>query len=223
MSNIKDIAAFAASALEPILGESGFILYSGAKTIRQCPIYILGHNPGGSPKGQAEATIGAHLNEMPYKETNSYLDEVWTTATGRTWKKGQAPLQKRVIWLLQHLGLNSREVPCSNLMFVRSEDVSGVSSNDLADICWKVHEKILETVSPSLLLVFGNSDPSPYTYLKAKYAPLQEATFPSGHGNWMCRSFRTKETTVIGLPHLSYYKIIDKHDVIQWIKDHNAL
>ena len=222
MTKAQHIASLAEVILQPILAKSGIVLYSDAKSLQSCPIYLLGYNPGGSPEDQSDATISSSLKDLPTKQTNNYLDEEWTTASGRSWSKGEAPLQRRVVRLLQQLGFNPRNVPCSNLIFVRSVDVSGISLA-MADLCWKVHEQILEIVMPKLILVFGNSTPSPYQFLKEKYSPLKEELFPSGHGNWMCRSFKTNGLTVVGLPHLSRYSIIGKHNVIQWIKEQTAL
>jgi len=171
---------------------------------------------------QAEATVRASIDALPTKTMNNYLDEAWA-ATQKSWPKGEAPLQQRVVWLLEQLGLNPRKVPCSNLIFVRSAEIAGLPFNELADLCWKVHERILKIVSPKILLVFGNSEPSPYTYLYERLSPTEEKTFPSGHGNWSCRSFNAKGVTVIGLPHLSRYKVIGKDEVVNWIKEHNAL
>jgi len=223
-----DVAhAFIASALEvlyPILDRSGYVLYSDAKSLKPCPVYLLGHNPGGSPIDQATATIRASLDTLPSKAINNYLDEAWTTASGRSWPRGQAPLQRRVVWMLGQLGLDPRKVPCSNLIFARSVDVSGSAFLQLSDLCWRVHAELLQVVRPKLLLVFGNSEPSPYTYLREKWSGSSEATIDSGHGNWLCRSFRgPNEFTVVGIPHLSRYNIIGKSAVMNWIREQAAL
>ena len=187
-------------------------------------MYLLGHNPGGSPDDQAANTVRASLEAMPTKTLNNYLDEAWQTASGRSYSKGQAPLQRRVVWLLQELGLRPREVPASNLIFVRSIDVSGILFGELADLCWEVHETILDIVRPRLLVVFGNSEPSPYTYLFEKFNPTGEETIESGHGNWLCRAFRVDGgLSVVGLPHLSRYNIIGKTAVVNWTKKYGAL
>ena len=223
MTPAQEIAAYATDQLRPVLANSGYVLYSDAKSLQPCPVCLLGHNPGGSPDDQADATVRASLEALPGKTLNNYLDEAWTTASQRSWSKGQAPLQRRVVWLLQQLGLSPRRVPCSNLIFVRSIDVTGSSFKELSDLCWQVHEQILEIVAPKLLLVFGNSDPSPYSYLSEKLGSTDERTCESGHGNWQCRSFHSRDYTVVGLPHLSRYNVIGKHDVIRWIKEQSAL
>ena len=201
MSDAYQVAAFATRHLDTVLDRSGYVFYSDAKSLAPCPIYLLGHNPGGSPEDQADATVRASLAALPDKTLNNYLDEAWVTATGRSWSNGQAPLQRRVVWLLQQLGFEPRAVPSSNLIFVRSVDVLGSAFQELSDLCWPVHEYVMGIVQPKLLLVFGNSNPSPYTYLAEKFAPRGEHTELSGHGNWLCRAFTTSTgLTVVGLP-----------------------
>lgn len=217
--SINDLQEYAFSILEPVLDRSGHVLYSNAASLRKGPVYLLGHNPGGSSEDQAENTIRASLSALPDKKLNNYVDEAWKTASGRSWSKGSAPLQRRVVWLLRELGFQPRDVPASNLIFARSEDVAGSSFGQLADLCWQVHEAILRIVQPRLLLVFGNSQPSPYSFLRQKYGMSDEVTFESGHGSWQCRAFRTKAgMVVVGLPHLSRYNIIGKSAVITWIR-----
>jgi hypothetical protein len=224
MTAPEEFAAFAAYKLQPILNASGFVLYSAAATLRPMPIYLMGHNPGGSPERQADATVGASLASLPGKTMNNYLDEPWTTASGRSWTAGQAPLQRRVAWLLNQLGFDPREVPCSNLIFTRSVEVSSGTFDEMAALCWPVHERIIEIVDPRVLLVFGNSEPSPYTYLQEIWGGGIEERIRAGHGNWDCRKFKARNgRSVIGIPHLSRYNVIGKNDVIDWIHRHLAL
>ncbi|MCK5284059.1 MAG: hypothetical protein KAJ86_00585 [Alphaproteobacteria bacterium] len=214
MTHVDDIIKFAIENLgSDILDSSGSVMYSSVKTLQPSSIYLLGHNPGGSPD-DIKDTVRASLNNLPSYNDNSYIDEIWTTG-----KKGDAPLQRRVVWLLKQLISDPSHVPSTNLIFARSVDVERSSYKDYSDRCWAVHEKILEIVKPKLLLVFGNSHPSPYTYLRDKFPVMLEESYRSGHGNWLCRSFKVdSKFTVVGLPHLSRYDIIGKTDVIDWIK-----
>jgi hypothetical protein len=217
MSTAQEIALHGISELGPILDKSGGVFYSDASSIRPSPIYLLGLNPGGAPEHQPNATVRASLEAFPSKKINDYLDDDWASRD-KSWGKGQAPLQKRVTWLLEQLKQNPRSVPSSNLIFIRSDNSSHLAYHELADLCWKLHDRVLNIVSPKLLLVFGVGSKSPYNYLYNRYKPSNEQLFPSGHGNWVCRSFRTDNFTVIGLPHLSRYNVIDKYNVIHWIK-----
>lgn len=214
MNGAAEVADFARAQLEPVLGKSGGILYSAAATIRPYPVYLLGLNPGGSPE-RVMNTVRASIDALQSKTTNSYLDESWAGSP-----VGEGRLQRRVRWLLEALGHEPRDVPASNLIFVRSRDAKGIDFERIANTCWPVHEKILKIVRPRLVLVFGNSGISPYSFLFRKYGATVEQTQPSGHGSWLCRSFEVPgHFRVAGLPHLSRYKVIGHEHVVKWLKE----
>lgn len=109
-------------------------------------------------------TVGGSLDELPTKNTNSYLQS-WN---GRA--AGQAPLQRRVIWLLERLGLDPREVAASNPIFPRSREVAGSEFGKLSRLCWPVHEQMLNIVLPQLVIAYGNGRQSPYRFLFNEFA-----------------------------------------------------
>jgi hypothetical protein len=217
-SPAEALARFARRHLRDILTLSGHVLYSSADTLRPGDVYLLGHNPGGSPEHQVEATAGSSLEALPAKTLNNYFDEAWTMASGRSFAVGAAPLQRRVKWLLEALGLEPRNVAASNMVFVRSVDAAGSRFEELARLCWPVHEQIISYVRPRALVVFGNSSSSPYGYLRALLgAECSEVSIDSGHSPWRCRSFTGRNgIVVIGLPHLSRYNVIGKSAVVDW-------
>jgi len=175
---------------------------------------LLGLNPGGSTERKVDRTIRRSLDELPNKVTNNYLDQSWG---GRN--TASNPLQRRVSWLLERLGFDPSEVAASNLIFVRSRAAKGLAFTRLAEICWPVHERILAIVKPTLVLVFGNSTSSPFSFLCTKFGVERASTFPSGHGAWACRDFVVPNRfRVVGLPHLSRYNIIGHPEVVEWIK-----
>ncbi|HRN71228.1 MAG TPA: hypothetical protein PLS49_08680 [Candidatus Woesebacteria bacterium] len=232
-SNKIDISNFQSSFIEnsrkllsPILNESGGILYSSGDTLKKGLIYILGLNPGGADG----PTIEDSLNVIFSSKENAYLDEDWSTDKHK-YKIGCHPLQKRIKYLSDYLGYNLRNICCSNLIFVRSLDQQGCNFDYNANLCWEVHKLIIDVICPKILLVFGNSKISPYFFVKTQHEKyfdnnISEDVKQSGHGNWSCRSFITNlfgnETLILGLPHLSRYRIIDyKNDrkiVLHWIK-----
>src|SRR5262249_13392114 len=95
----------------------------------------------------------------------SYLDTIWS----RNRTVGGAPLQRRVVWLLESLGLHARNVAASNLIFFRSRDAAGSQFRRFATLCWPVHERIIQIVRPRLVIVYGNSGVSPFSYLLNEY------------------------------------------------------
>ena len=214
MRTSKQVARFAHQQLSPMLHLSGEVLYSAASTLRPGEVYLLGHNPGGDARNPNLPTVGGSLDELPTKTINSYLDTLW----GGRWE-GQAPLQRRVIWLLERLGLDPREVAASNLIFPRSRDAAGSEFHKFATMCWPVHEQILGIVRPQLVIVYGNSGQSPYRFLFKQFAAGTDKCYPSGHGDWVCRTFVAPgRFRVVGVPHMSRYDISAHNAVATWIK-----
>ncbi len=163
-------------------------------------------------------TLSLH-DALPISNTtNAYLDECWENRNG-TWAIGEAPLQKRVRWILESIKLNPRDVCASNLIFFQSREASDISFS-LAKQCWPVHEAILSIVKHKLIIAFGNSSTSPYGYLHSILGGKEEF-FPSGHGNWKIKGFSSqingRPIYIAGLPHLSRYSPIEKNHVIEWL------
>jgi len=210
----NEIPRIARKVLYEVLGESGSILYSSHETLIAGDVYVLGFNPGGDGGNPVELSIDSMLTNT----TNAYLDESWKNHNG-TWDNGAAPLQKRIQWLLEGIGLNPRNVCASNLIFLQSRAAQGINYS-LAEKCWPVHEAILNIVKPKLIIAFGNSSVSPYGYLHSMLGGKEER-FPSGHGNWSVKGFtcqiNDRAVYVAGLPHLSRYSPIGKNKVIEWL------
>ena len=217
----------ATKLLSPILDESGAILYSAWDTLCPGRYYILGLNPGRT----TGATIRECLSEMKNYTENAYLDEDWSSKT-KSYNVGGHPLQLHLKSLFQSLGYDLRNICASNLIFSgsspQSPGQSGAGYPGKANLCWDVHKMIINIVQPKILLVFGNGIISPYNYLQRKHNEQfskwpQDKMVPSGPSKWVCRSFQTtlegKKRVVIGIPHLSRYRIDGKYKVIQWIKD----
>lgn len=212
--NKNEIPNIAKKELFGVLSEPGSILYSSHETLKPGDVYLLGFNPGGADGNPVEQSINSLLTNT----ANAYLDESWKNHNGK-WANGEAPLQKRVQWILGSLGLNTREVCASNLIFFQSRKASDISYA-IAEKCWPVHMAILNIVKPKLIIAFGNSDISPYGYLHSMFGG-KEDVLPSGHGNWTVKGFSCNinghNLYVAGLPHLSRYSPIGKGEVIEWL------
>ena len=209
-----EIPRIARKALSDVLGESGSILYSSHETLKSGDVYLLGFNPGGAGGNPVAKSIDSMLENT----TNAYLDESWENHNG-VWANGEAPLQKRIQWVLESIRLNPRSVCASNLIFLQSREAKDISYS-LAEKCWPVHEAILNIVKPKLIIAFGNSNISPYAYLHSMLGGKEEY-FPSGHGNWSVKGFgcqiNGRPVYVAGLPHLSRYSPIGKNEVVAWL------
>lgn len=215
--NIKkeELPDFANKQLGELLHLPGKILYSSHETLCQGDVYLLGYNPGGSEGPSISDSISNMLSQFE----NAYFDEDWSNGAG-DYKKGEAPLQKRVDLLITALGYDLKAVCASNLIFAQSINVKGVSSA-LADVCWPVHEAIISIVKPKVFLVFGNGNPSPFSYLHNKFQGEIEYV-ESGHDDWQIKTFKAnidgRWVRIIGFPHFSYYSPKNKEKMLNWVK-----
>ena len=204
--------------LEVILDEPGSILYSSINTLNKGDIYTMGLNPG----GDGGDPLSDAFDIMPFQTSNAYLDETWSRGIKGTYPKGQHPLQKNMTGLLSHLGYDAAEVFSTNLIFTKSRGEDGAYYPERAHICWKVHQEFINIVDPMCFIVFGNSEISPFSYMKTKYNLEINDSISSGHGNWLCHSctgiIEGKNRVLIGVPHLSRYCITYHVDVMNWIK-----
>lgn len=210
-----EIPKLAEQRLGDLLDEPGSIIYSSHETLMPGTVYLMGFNPGGVGGFPLRKSIESMLSN----HENAYIDELWDNKRGPL-NRGEAFLQKQIRWLLHALGLNTREVCASNLIFFQSKEAKDIDYK-LADRCWPIHEAILNIVKPKLILVFGNSIVSPYAFIHDMYGG-QEDRLPSGHGNWSAKGFSTnisgRAVYVAGIPHLSRYKIMGKTDVVDWLR-----
>jgi hypothetical protein len=149
------IDKFAALIPQSLLTHSGSVFYSGRKAFSTpSPLYILGLNPGGSPKEQAAETVEWHtkkvLNEAA--DWSAYKDERWLGNS-----PGTVGMQPRVLHLLRRLNLEPRNVPASNVVFVRSAREKDINNRfrQLAELCWPFHQAVIERLGVRVVLCFG--------------------------------------------------------------------
>lgn len=154
---IADPDGFAALVDTDLYRRSGKVFYSGRAAFSAlAPLYLLGLNPGGSPVHQADQTIGRNLEawRSGSDRWSDYLDESWAGKPPGTY--GMAP---RVRHLFERLSLDPREVPASNVVFVRSarEAHLAAEKQDLLDKCWRVHSAVIETLGVSTIVCLGRT------------------------------------------------------------------
>lgn len=204
------------------LRQSGAVLFSSRETLRPGRFYLLGLNPGGVPNRE---TIGDSLTALHRYTKNAYLDEVWAGCP-----KGEAPIQVRVRTLAAWLGLGTRKLCASNLVFRRTRGDSGLDWPRDADSCWPVHELVLGQVNPDVILAFGNGNVSPYGYLRRLHRtrydswPDEDEFIPEGCESKRCKSFNTtlhgRLRLVLGFPHFRRFSLEGREDVAAWVKGH---
>ena len=142
---------------QSLYGRSGSVFYSGRSAFESpSRLYILGLNPGGSPTEQADETIGHHLSNwqnLP-EHWSAYKDDVW-----RGMPAGTCGMQPRVLHMFNRLGLDPREVPASNVVFVRSnrEAALAAEKNALLQQCWPVHRAVIDNLGSKTIVCFGGT------------------------------------------------------------------
>jgi hypothetical protein len=152
-----DPTEFADLVPRSIYERSGSVFYSGRAAFSEpSPLYILGLNPGGSPTGQADETVGRHLaswQKLP-ERWSAYKDDIW-----RGMSAGTCGMQPRVLHMFKKLELNPHEVPASNVVFVRSNREAALAEekNGLLAQCWPVHHAVIETLGVTTILCFGGT------------------------------------------------------------------
>lgn len=148
---------FAALVDAELFHRSGKVFYSGrAAFSTPARLYLLGLNPGGSPLQQAGETIGRNLEAWRSRPArwSDYVDESWAGKPPGTY--GMAP---RVRHLFDKLSLDPREVPASNVVFVRTAREVDLSAEkqELLDKCWRVHSAIIEALEISTVVCLGRT------------------------------------------------------------------
>lgn len=136
---------------------SGAVFYSGRDAFSEDrPIYILGLNPGGTPREQEAETVERDLStwsEMPGRSSR-YLDESW---------QGKVPgthgLQPRMRHMFDRLGVDLRQTPASNLVFARSTSEADLAAEKerLIETCWPVHQAVIDSLDIQTVLCLGGT------------------------------------------------------------------
>jgi hypothetical protein len=148
----------ALNSIDPaILPRSGSVFYSGrAAFSKPSPIYLLGLNPGGDPVAQSTETVAVDIQEFrtPPSRWSAYADESWQGASPGTWG-----MQPRVLHMLNGLGLDPRDVPASNVVFVRSNNEVALAREKatLLASCWPVHQAVIEALGVRAIVCFGGT------------------------------------------------------------------
>lgn len=191
------IEAFAENIPSSLSSRSGKVFYSGRNSFStRSALYVLGLNPGGSPKTHEKETAISHtqkvLNEHP-NDWSAYRDESWRGARPGT--RGMAP---RVLHLFAKLGSNPGSVPCSNLIFARSSRESDIKkeATALADLCWPFHAIAIQALQTRVVLCFGKRAGN-YLCRKLGANTLVDEFVEQNNRRWRSQAFISTEGTKV--------------------------
>lgn len=143
MTDVPTLESLAALVPDEVFDRSGSVFYAGREAF-ETPggLYLLGLNPGGDPVALQDGTVRRDtqwvVREAP-ANLSRYRDEEWGAPPGTS------PLQRRVLHLLETLGLDAGTIPSSNLVFARSRQETGISPElpRLIDACWPFHQAVI--------------------------------------------------------------------------------
>jgi hypothetical protein len=194
-----------------LIDSPGAVLYSADFTLNPGPVYLLGLNPGGSEESTLRDSI-----QKSRAGRNAYLDEQWSPG-GHIQPTGQATLQRRVQQLCAMMGLKTRDVPASNLVFTRSTRVgTHLNFGAALPVCLPVHEIFIEAIQPRFIMTFGSID---------NFIPAVEVTYierrSAEHGTWMVHRGRGRvagrQVEFGNVPHMSLWASDKRPDVVRWV------
>lgn len=191
-------------------GSMASMLVGKPASLRQGRYYIIGQHLHGAYKSleAQNANEPAWVNE--YSHLLSQKDDA-----------GEERLQQNLMWLCAELGTSLDRVCQSHFV------PDSVCVQDLVDALpyWPVHLDVIKAVQPDVIITYGISDLSPFWLLYEQSEALGDSweQVKAGQGNWRCKSFtgqyHGRRIPVVGLPHLSRYKLSGKTHVVEWINE----
>ncbi len=200
-----ELAHFQLSIIENCNGE---VIYSSKESLKKGKYYFLGLNPG----GEGFITIKKDLDHLLEKgDENSICDLDWN-ASKNEYDPGQSPLQLSIKYLFNDILKHEiHDVFATNLIFKTTNNSDSLNFG-LAGLCWGVHLLALSIVQPEIIITCGNGkNKSAFSFIADIYSGDIES-HPLA-GTFCIKVSRIKilnhPILLIGLPHLSYFKIIN--------------
>jgi len=139
---------------EHLLDENGCAFVSGRDSFAEHPLMILGANPSGDPDNGFEGwTIRFDTDQCLHHWPASYNG--WRD--GHRYPDGKVGFWsaggRRVVHLIESLGYDPGEVPCAQLVFVRSPRLEGLNGSfeERAEECWPVHAARIAQSDPTVI------------------------------------------------------------------------
>jgi uracil-DNA glycosylase len=102
-------------------------------------------------------TVAEHMRAARARETDD-----WSEFADSKWLErppGTARMQRRVLHLLDAVGLEARRVPASNVVFVRTARERDLANDKrrLLNVCWPVHAAVIERLGVRVVACMGGT------------------------------------------------------------------
>lgn len=173
-------------------------LASPCKVLSKANVAFIGLNPGGRelPKEHAQFCMDSG---------SAYLHESWAG-----FPAGKSPLQQQVLSLFQKLNVEPENVLAGNLVPFRSPDWKSLENKRYSiEFGQKIWSEVLTAVNPRLVVTMGKEVFSSVSNLLGIQSDLVQYHDVSWQGRTIA-SATNGRVQLVGLPHLSTYKIINR-------------
>ena len=202
--------------------EAGSLFHSSSQTLTKSNIYFMGDLDESS--FVKESSILENFNTLHKKTSFNEDYQVFFNKDKKPPEKITNTLQKRIKFLLSSLTTNTTNVFATNLIFKYFKPGKKINEFDYwAEKCWSIHEELLSTVDPEIILVLGNNS---FEFVGSKMSNFLD--FNSFSGNYQnqfsCRHISgdivSKKRDLIMIPHLSKLAITQNKykPIIKWIQ-----
>lgn len=169
-------------------------LYSPAAVLQRAEVAFIGLNPGGR---EVEACLFA------MSQGSAYCDEVW----GGSHVRGRSPLQVQVRAMFERLNVSPEAVLAGNFVPYRSGNWSELKQSDTAlEFARRLWREVLEAVRPRVVIAMGNVVRDEL----AAMLGIKLTRLPTGWGKVQACRGTANGITLIALPHLSRYRVMDR-------------
>lgn len=188
---------------------------------------ICGLNPGQdstkNPTHESNPFLAKSIDDFGGGQRDLITKQKWLLPSGKPYRLGEAPYKIRISSLRDYIGHPHALV--TNLIFIQTQrEVNlplGEEGRSLRDACWEVHQNILDITQAEVIIALGCTAFNEFKRRLHGSDPVEKRE--SGHGKWVCRrtygSWKGKQLTIFGLPHLSSYKIDRYPSVLHWVAE----
>ena len=198
MRSDDEIRVAIEAAAEATGNNLGWRLFYSSPAVDERPrLAIIGLNPGGGSDEPWRSVI-----RQPEGQS-AYVNEFWAG-----YPAGEAPLQKQVQALCRWLGVEPADVLAGNLIPFRSPRFSELQGRaEALRFGEKLWKEILAAAHPELIVTLGIPA---YDGVARALGAKTTNTMPIGWGTQTARIGDHVGGRLIGLPHLSQYKIFSR-------------
>ena len=193
----RKIEGFVKSIPDSLMDKPGSVFYSGRRAFESpSDVYVLRLNSRGNPEREDE-TVRAHIESI----FNRAPDD-WSR-----YCEGTKPFHRRVLYLFRTLRRDARQIPASNVVFLRSEREEKLGKDQLrplATLCWPFHKAVIERLKVRVVVCLGKSSGDFVRKQVNAYAqPVDCFSEDNGRGWRSCGYRNSNGLSVVQLTHPS--------------------